>query len=380
MGILASRPRVHVDVNGQQIAEMVIRGLGGSEAIDALHMMSERLAKNSDEVVASVDRSLASLTTDVHDAVQDFSATSDQIASSIHFALDALVVDIHNAILCFMVLMMTLTGYLTVLIGLRGLRERREQRLLLTHDVKMVQSIAGGSRSLVLVRAQTDEKSASTQAPGCKEVESSAKCTSGAKETETASHEDLKQASIELCTISPVTNNKSEFYKDDTYSLYPVTFILSHLSPHQRQECLRRQRVDVAVGVDKRAGAHMTAMRNRPATLVVTMTIFRVLGADLEEEDTEVVGLAGSTAVESVVAASAVTGSAVTGSALVCTPDVRDKLPGNVLGGTIDDVDVVEGVLVDEDEVDVLTREEIDGLDEDDINSRREEEAGREPF
>ncbi|KAH7929934.1 hypothetical protein BV22DRAFT_92058 [Leucogyrophana mollusca] len=181
MGILASRPHVHVDVNGQQIAEMVIRGLGGREAVDALRMMSDQLAKNSDAVVASVDRSLASLTTDVHDAVQDFSATSDQIASSIHFALHTLVVDVHNAILCFMVLMMTLTGYLIVLIVLRGLQERREQRLLLTHDVKMVQSIAGGSRSLVVVGTEIDEKSASTQAPGCKEVEGSAKSMSGAK-------------------------------------------------------------------------------------------------------------------------------------------------------------------------------------------------------
>ncbi|KAH7929932.1 hypothetical protein BV22DRAFT_1191597 [Leucogyrophana mollusca] len=188
MGILASRPRVHVDVDGQQIAEMVIRGLGGREAVDALRMMSDQLAKNSDAVVASVDRSLASLTTDVHDAVQDFSATSDQIASSIHFALHALVVDIHNAILCFMVLMMTLTGYLIVLIVLRGLRERREQRLLLSHDVKMAQSIAGGSWSLVL--EETDEKSASTRTPRCKEVEGSTKRTSGAKKPKTALHEE----------------------------------------------------------------------------------------------------------------------------------------------------------------------------------------------
>ncbi|KAH7908038.1 hypothetical protein BJ138DRAFT_1158622 [Hygrophoropsis aurantiaca] len=153
MGIFASRHRVDVNIDSQRIAEMVIQGLGGRETAEAFRAMSEQLAKNSDEVVASVDRTLASLSTDVHDAVQDFSVTSDHVASSIHFALHSLVNDIHNAILCFMALVMTVIAYLMVLTVLRGMQERRE-RLLLENDTKLLRSLSGGSRRLVLVERE----------------------------------------------------------------------------------------------------------------------------------------------------------------------------------------------------------------------------------
>ncbi|KAH7922993.1 hypothetical protein BV22DRAFT_1036909 [Leucogyrophana mollusca] len=129
MGVLASR--VNVNVDGQQIADMIIRGLGGREAVDAIRMMSQQVAWNSGQVVASVDRTLASITTDIHGATS-----------------------------CFMVLMMTLTAYLVVLMVLRGLRERRERRLLLLHEIRMQQYISWGPPRLVLLHVQTDENSA----------------------------------------------------------------------------------------------------------------------------------------------------------------------------------------------------------------------------
>jgi len=133
MGLLFSTFDVDVQMNGQDIAARVIRGLGGKETLVALSRSVEHLDRNLDhflaalqidirdvsrasgQLVTTLDRTLLSLTIDVHDSLHDFSSSSGQLVACIDRTLLTLAQDIHYTLFCFRVLLAALAAFFFVL-------------------------------------------------------------------------------------------------------------------------------------------------------------------------------------------------------------------------------------------------------------------------